>query len=237
MTDVLPTKWTRQAIRALAIHSKDNRVGLFYRNTPVTTPNGHWISHTKRDIIHAILREAWMTGTLDVTDLNYYSLYATQHDLLAESFPEFMQSVPHIISHHDITLHRSPGPEQIEQVWAWRTVVDWLKTHQCTLPNGAQRPDVRLLDAVTQALQGLHPAQQSAVLTLYSNHRASLLMVLMLVLGQCTAEEYADALLVASVADHPVFGGTDTKAYTKEMRVLMRDAQIIVDYCTIMMRK
>lgn len=235
MKDQSAKNWSTRDLQALDIRRKDDRVGLYVGDKPLTTPAGQWVSHPTRDIISAIQREAWLTGKLDVTDINYYSLYATQHDLLAASFPQFVTQLPHLLARHDITLKRSAGPEQIDQLWAWRSVERWLATQQCTLPTMAQTPDAHFIDVVTHALQALHPAQQTAVLTLFQNHRASLLLVLMVVMGQCTAEEYAEGLLIV-LPHHPSFDMAQRKQYAKQLQLYMRDAQLVCDYCTIMLR-
>lgn len=235
MKDQSTKNWSTRDLQALNIRDKDGRVGLFAGDKPLTTPAGQWVSHTTRDIISAIQREAWLTGKLDVTDINYFSLYATQHDLIAVSFPQLVAQFPHLLEAHDITLTHSAGPEQVDQLWAWRSLVQWLATQQCTLPSEPYAPDAHFVDVVTRAFQALNSAQQTAVMTLYHNHRASLLLVLMLVLGQCTAEEYAEGIMIV-LPHHPTSDMTQRKQYAKHLQLYMRDAQLACDYCTIMAR-
>ncbi|MFM7677260.1 MAG: hypothetical protein ACKO83_00270 [Roseiflexaceae bacterium] len=235
MKDHRAKHWNTRDLQALDIRTMDGRVGLYASDKPLTTPAGLWVSHTTRDIISAIQREAWLTGKLDVTDINYFSLYATQYDLIAVSFPQLVVQLPHLLEAHDITLTHAPGPEHVDQLWAWRALVQWLAAQQCTLPNDDAAPDAHFIDVVTRALHALHPAQQTAVMTLYQNHRASLLLVLMVVLGQCTAEEYAEGIMIV-LPHHPTFDMTQRKQYAKQLPLYMRDAQLACDYCTIMRR-
>lgn len=232
-----PRVWSGNDVADWSIAWQDNRYVLQCQGIPVTTPAGHTVAHQRRDIIHAMWSEAWMCGELDVTNGQYYSLYATQHDLLDRGFAAFVAHVPHLLASHESTTQLSPGPEQVDQRWAWRSVAAWLNEHGCALPIGPHAIDASLVAAVTAALWALHPAQQSAVMTLFHRHEMSLLLALMVVLGRCTADEYVVGALIHTPVYPP--NGLDPDANVAFADVATqwaREVQVACDYCTIMMR-
>lgn len=238
MTTLLSSTWSHADVQALRIRydTNDGHV-LYYHDTPVTTPDGHRIGHRRRAIVHAVLCEAWLNGGLDVTSGHYFSLFATQHDLLADGFAHFVAQMPHLLVAHEVTTQMSPGPEQVDQRWAWRSVEAWLNEHGLTLLTVGLRVDKRVVALVSETLLALHPAQQSAVMTLYFRHRMSVLLGLMVVWGRCTADEYVLGALVNTTAYPP--NGLDDDAiavYADTALQWAREVQVACDYCTIMMR-
>lgn len=228
-------QWTAAEVAALQVRQQEEQYGLFVGTDRVCTPGGRWVAHTRRDIIYAILQEAWVNGSLDVTSGQYFSLYATQHDLLAESFAGFVAQVPHLLQDHEVITRPMVGPEYIEQAWAWRSVAGWLEAHGCTLPFAGTPLDARISTLLAETLEGLHPAQQTAVMSLCFRHQASALLALMVVLGRCTVDEYADGCLIGDVR-HPVFGMGDLKHYRTDHELMTRDATIAVAYSTLLLR-
>ncbi len=238
MNDLLPTTWSSDDVQALRIRRDTNNDHvLYYHATPVTTPAGHRVGHRRREIAHAVLNEAWINGGLDITNGQYFSLFATQHDLLAEGFAQFVEQMPHLLIAHEVTTQLSPGPEQIDQRWAWRSVEAWLNEHGLTLLKVELRFDARLVALVSDTLLALHPAQQSAVMTLYFRHRMSVLLALMVVWGRCTADEYVLGSLVNTTAYPP--NGLDADAiavFADTALEWVREVQVACTYCTMMMR-
>ena len=228
-------KWSGADVANLRIHRHDGGYGLFIGKDQVCTPAGNWVSHNQRDVVYAIAQEAWVTGALDVTNGQYYSMYATQHDMLAASFAGFVDQLPHMLAVHEVVMRPMPGPEQIEQNWSWRSVAAWLSSHGCTMPFGGNPVDATLIALLSGTLLALHPAQQTAVMSLYSRHQLSLLMALMVVLGHCNGEEYGDGCLVGNPR-HPIFGMGDYTAYRNDMVTLTREAYIARSYAELMQR-
>ena len=230
-------QWRSDDISDWSITRQAQHYVLQLRHQPVTTPAGHPVAHQRRDIVHAIWSEAWMHGELDVTNGQYFSLYATQHDLLDGGFATFVAHVPHLLGTHEVTTQLSPGPEQVDQRWAWRAVEAWLKERGFQLPIGPRAVTDALVAAVKAALQELHPAQQSAVMTLFHRHEMSLLLALMAVLGRCTADEYVVGALILTSVYPPNGLDPDADATFAEIAAQWaREVQVARDYCTIMMR-
>jgi hypothetical protein len=228
-------KWTADDVAMLTVHQHDGLYGLFVGKDQVCTPAGKWVSHVRRDVIYAMLQEAWVKGKLDVTSGGCFSLYATQHDLLAESFSGFVAHLPHMLDHHEVVTRPMAGRDYIEQAWAWRSVARWLEEHGCARPFGMQPLDERLIPVLSETLLGLDAAQQTAVMSLCYKHQASVLLALMLVLGRCTGVEYADGCLIGNPR-HPIFGIGDFKAYRHDAQQLTHDAHISCAYVAMMQR-
>lgn len=230
-------QWRSDNVSDWSIAWKDNRYLLQCQGMTVTTPAGRAVAQPRRDIIHAIWSEAWMHGELDVTNGQCFSLYATQHDLLDGGFATFVAHVPHVLDTHEVTTQLSPGPEQVDQRWAWRSVEAWLKERGFQLPIGPRAVTDALVAAVKAALQELHPAQQSAVMTLFHRHEMSLLLALMAVLGRCTADEYVVGALILTSVYPPNGLDPDADATFAEIAAQWaREVHVARDYCAIMMR-
>ena len=66
-----------------------------------------------------------------------------------------------------------------------------------------------------------------------SRHRLSLLMVLMVVLGHCNGEEYADGCMVGNPRQ-PIFGIGDYEDYRHDMVIMTREEYIARAYAEMM---
>ena len=228
-------QWTADDVAALRVRQVGTGYGLYVGKDQLTTPAGNPLVHPLRSVVYALLQEAWMTEGLDVTSGGYYSLYCTEHDLIAASWGGFVDGLPHLLTHHEVITRPMAGPEYIEQVWAWRSVSAWLAEHGCTQPLGYDLCTPAVSAVVRAALLALDPAQQTAVMSLCTRHHASVLLPLMVVLGECTPDEYADGCLIGAPI-HPIFGMGEHEEYREAAPVLAAEAMRACAYVTLTQR-
>lgn len=230
----------------LTIIERDGQYMLCARDEPIVTPGGLPVAHTSIRLLHHIRRELAAHRTLDATRFGAYSIYATQREFIERGEDPILKNFDHMLL-HDPLLNRSAGPEQLDQLYYWYFVLDFLEAGDCALPalpyRSCEDIDIagegtdagfrenfhKVTELVRREYVALSSEQRTLIINLYNIHEAGVLLPLMLITGHCSGEEYGEALLAAH-ADHPAAWEAHWAEYGRNLRALREDAYTALEY-------
>jgi hypothetical protein len=230
----------------LTIIEREGKYILYTGDEPIVTPGGLPVTHTSIRLLNHIRRELAAHRTLDATRFGAYSIYSTQREFIERGEDAILKNFDHVLL-HDPLLYRSAGPEQIDQLYHWYFVLDFLEAGDCALPSLPFGPceDINIegegadedfrenfhkfTELVHREYAALSPEQRTLIINLCNIHQAGVLLPLMLITGRCSGEEYGEALLAAH-AVHPATWEANWTEYGRSLRALREDAYTALEY-------
>lgn len=238
----------------LEIIEENDVFTLALDDEPILTERGHKVCHSNRRLIEHIISEFESEGYITIKDqviikpkkFNAYALFAIQKayvesgaDNLTENFPYELQQDP--------ILYRSAGPEQVDQMARYGFVLDFLQSHKLSLPSlifpydaeslGENEEDTSSLtapppdftEAIYHEFKELPAHRKVVTVFLHNIHSNVLLLPMMLATGKCSANEYASAVMAATVTHAATFG-TSAKSHQTLFSGLAEDARVALEY-------
>jgi rubredoxin len=186
-----------------------SRLGLL--RTPagniVSSPNSALLLHMVRELEEHAILQVEDGIILEPRPLCAYLLFSTQRDFI-EIDPEIdRENVAHALE-HDPILDPAAGPEWADQLRAWEPVADFVQGVGAKLrPRAAYDEDdmAALLDGVATRWNRLSEAGKSVVANLQVLSEGHIIAAVAFAAGECTAVEFANAVLAATPLHH-LFG-------------------------------
>ncbi len=239
----------------LEILEENNEFVLVYNDKPILTRGGHQIRHNTPRLIEHMISEFESNGFITIKDqviiepkiFNAYALYSVQKefvengtDNLTENFEKELRSDP--------TLYRASSPDiWMEQTNRYGFLIDFLNSLKLNLPslvfpyddewlnsNGEEAMALGTLpsefvEAIYNEFRALEPHRKVVTVYLYNIHSQVLLSALMLAKKKCSANEYANAVITATIR-HTAIYGEDTESHISEFAELVKNASTALEY-------
>ncbi len=225
----------------------DGAYGLARRGTLLETPNGRPLVHASRTLLRAVAKEIGSDESPDLSELSHYSMLCTLKDFVE---PEREQDLScRYLLLEEASLRRCAGPEVVEQFARLGFLGEYFDRHdlrlfslsqsgdgehqeQSLIESGTKGELDRVVAHFDRALADMTPAQHCAVTHCVHRHQVFVLAVL-LVLGACTPEEYAEAVAAVHCVIPGVFGDVSKREAGRFLRGVEGDAEVVLGFADL----
>jgi hypothetical protein len=197
---------------------------LMLEGTPILTPAGDAVVHTRSEVIRHILDEFDAFGKIGLHDyrivepkvFSAFALYGLQKELI-ESQEECLSLHFERCLCGDGIFYPAPGPnEEMAQRSRWQPIYAWIASLEMTMPSLCQYwgenmdnpeedeefrnnrddyvPPKHFVESIERIYKSLSPEHRSVVYALHVVHKV-VLFPMLLALGKCNVNEYASGVM------------------------------------------
>lgn len=243
---------------SLEIFDHDGQFALAVESDALQTSGGNLVMHRTEHLLDHMISEFDGHSKLRIEDgkivepkfLGAYSLFSIQKDWIELRKDELsLDFAGHLAG--DPTLHRVAGPEAIEQIARWQPVTRWLGELGLDLPSlpdfwddpsmyGSDEeyqqaraecmPPPEFVDPIKAIHDEMRPEQRAVVMMLMAIHHRVVLFPMALVLGKCTAAEYALGVMAAHAMIADAFGDVKDQYHREAFQGYRDDATRAMEY-------
>lgn len=186
-----------------------SRLGLLHTpaGNAVSSPNSALLLHMVRELEEHPVLHVENGIILEPRPLCAYLLFSTQRDFIEVGQEIDRDTVAQALE-HDPILYPAAGPEWADQLRAWEPVADFVRGVGAKLrPRVSYSQDelAALIDGVMTRWNRLSGAGKSVVANLQVLTEGNIIASVAFAAGECTAVEFANAVLAATPLHH-LFG-------------------------------
>jgi hypothetical protein len=243
----------------LGVLETDGRFALALGDEILTTSGGQEVIHERESLISHMVSELDHYGQITLCRLEIvepkimgsYLFYSIQQDWVEQGRDDLTLDFGGCIV-QDGTLFRCAGPECIEQFARWSPVLDYLEDLQLALPDlsgpfsdnpehyasqsdyeeakAAATPNPEFVEGIYKEYERLSSAQKAVVMMLFANHDGVVLFPMILVLGRCSANDYASGVVASQFLIAGVIGDAGPEDHGSMYAQLREDARTAIEF-------